>query len=238
VSDVRVWAEEREGSELLLTWEWPADEASERDHDSDARSAAAMISVHDGVHSAAPGDGGVIVVFDSDRISKQAIAAAIRSALALDEDLRSRSNSLLKRLPKYASLAASLALDERLSPVPEVARQTALRRTATPLRVIPGFPLISQLHSLIPMLRSLRSWSRTAAPEDVEQHFVKAGLSRDQLDRDLATALEALAFARSYAMDTATKVAARAATAATQARSITRDWVKKQQDRNGPSSEE
>jgi hypothetical protein len=237
VSQVRVWAEEREGNELLLTWSWPEETSASRDSASDARTVAATVGILDGVLSATPSGEGVVVVFDPTQVDKAALAAALRSALAQEDDLKTRSNEMMKRLPKYASLAASLALDERLSPVPEVARQGAMRRTAAParsampLRAIPGFPIVTQIYTFAPMMRSLRSWSRTAPPDAVEQHFTKAGLSREQLDRDLATAHEAIAFARSYAIDAAAKAAAKATTAAGQARDLTRTWIQKQQER-------
>lgn len=231
MANVRVWAEEREGNEILLTWEWPGDEGESRDHAADGRTVAAMISVLDGVVSASASDDGVSVVYDPETTTKRDIASALRSALSIEDDLKTRSNDMLKRLPKYATLAASVALDDRMSPVPEVARQTALRRTAGPARFVPGFPLLSQIHTIIPMMRSLSTWSRTASPEDVELHFQKVGLSREQLDRDLATSQEAIAHARAQASATTAAVAARATEAAGQARSLTREWLQKQQEK-------
>jgi hypothetical protein len=231
VANVRIWAEEREGSEILLTWEWPESEAVQRDREADTRTVAAMVGVLEGVISSAPDSDGVAVVYDPESTSKQEIASAVRSALSLDDDLKTRSNEMLKRLPKYATLAASIALDDRMSPVPEVARQTALRRAAGPARMIPGVPFLTQIHTIIPMMRSLSTWSRTASPEDVSMHFQKVGLSRDQLDRDLATSHEAVAHARAQAAATTAKVTARATGAADQARSFTREWIRKQQER-------
>ncbi|HUG13894.1 MAG TPA: hypothetical protein VMM78_02655 [Thermomicrobiales bacterium] len=231
MTDVRVWAEEREGNVILLTWGWPDELDSTRDREEDARTIAATVGVLAGVSSASPDEDGIAVIYDPDAISRQEIAGALRSALALEDDLKQRSNEMLRRLPKYASLAASIALDDRMSPAPEFARQTALRRSAGPMRVIPGFPLLAQIHAIIPMMRALSAWSRTSSPEDVELHFRKAGLSREQLDRDLATAHEAVAYARALAASTTARVAARATEAAGQARSFTRDWLQKQQER-------
>lgn len=231
MANVRVWAEEREGSEILLTWEWQDNERERRDHDADRRTVAATISVLGGVVSTAPHDAGVTVVYDPDVVTRAEIAAALRSALALEDDLRTRSNDMLRRIPKYATLAASIALDDRLSPVPEVARQTALRRAAGPTRIIPGFPLLTQIHTIIPMMRSLSSWSRTASPEEVELHFRKVGLSREQLDRDLATSQEAIAHARAQASATTAAMTARATDAASQARTRTREWLRRQQEK-------
>lgn len=236
--DVRVFAESREGNELLLSWLWPEQGDASREIAADARSVAATIGILDGVSSARPEGDGVAVIVDPEKTSKAELAAAVRRALAQEDDLKARSNAMIKRIPKYASLAAALALDERLSPVPEVARQTAARRvaapvrTAVPLRMVPGLPLITQIHSFIPVMRSLRSWSRTASPDVVEQHFINAGLDRSQLDVDLATAHEAIAFARAYAADTASRVTERATDVATQARDRTRAWIQTQQAKN------
>jgi hypothetical protein len=231
VANVRVWAEEREGTEFLLTWEWQGDDGERRDHASDMRTAAAVIGVLEGVVTASPDDSGVSVVYDPEITTKQEIASALRSALSIDDDLKTRSNDMLKRLPKYATLAASIALDDRMSPVPEVARQTALRQAAAPTRMVPGLSLLTRIHTIIPMMRSLSSWSRTASPEDVELHFQKVGLSREQLDRDLATSQEVIAHARAQASSTTAAVTARATEAASQARSLTREWLRKQQEK-------
>lgn len=231
MANVRVWAEEREGNELLLTWQWPDEVASQRDHEADARAVAATVGVLVGVASSTATDGGVAVISDPDVIIRQELAAAVRAALALEDDLSTRTNEMLKRIPKYATLAASIALDDRLSPVPEVARQTALRRAAGPARMIPGFPLLTQIHTIVPMMRGLSSWSRTASPDDVQLHFQKVGLSREQLDRDLATSQETIAHARAQAAAATTAVTQRATTAASQARDFTREWLQKQQEK-------
>jgi hypothetical protein len=190
-----------------------------------------MVGVLEGVISASPADDGVVAVCDPAKVNRQEIAAALREALSLEDDLKTRSNDLLKRLPKYATLAASIALDDRMSPVPEVARQTALRRTKGPRRLIPGFPLLTQIHTLIPMMRSLSTWSRTASPDDVELHFQKVGMSRKQFNRDLATAHEAMAYAKAQAVAATAAITARATTTAGQARTFTRDWIQKQQEK-------
>jgi hypothetical protein len=90
--------------------------------------------------------------------------------------------------------------------------------------MIPGFRLVSQIQLLIPVLRTLSSWSRTASPEVVHEHLSKVGLSREILDGDLATANEAMAFARAFASEKASVAAAKAGILAGQAR----DWVRKQ----------
>jgi hypothetical protein len=236
----RVWAEERGAGRVLLTWEW-AEDTPARDRGPEARAAAATISVRAGVTLAEPAEEGVLVEHDPEVITRAELAAALRGALTQEADLKSRANALLRRAPAYANLARSLALDERVSPVPEAARAAAQRRTAplraTPLRMIPGFPLLSQLPTLIPVLRSLSSWSRNAPPGVVDEHLAGAGMTREQLDRDLATAHEALAFGKSYTRDAAGKVARKASALASSARDSAREAVRQfnEEKRRPPS---
>jgi hypothetical protein len=222
---IRVWAEERGGTQLLLTWAWSEEPATPRDQAADGRAVAATVGTIDGVSATEPAEDGVLVTYDPELTTKGQIARGVRAALSLDEDLKARASALLKRAPTYASLAKSLALDERVSPMPEVARSAAARRrTGPPVGMIPGFRLVSQVQMLIPVLRSLSSWSRTASPEVVQEHLTRVGLSRETLDGDLATANEALAFARAFAAEKASVAAAKASVFAGQAR----DWVRKQ----------
>ncbi|MEX1157746.1 MAG: hypothetical protein WEC79_02315 [Thermomicrobiales bacterium] len=234
-----------------MTWQriLPAGEAATMSPDdaADARAVAATLGVMQGVASTSVTDDGVLVIYDADVVSRPQLASAVRAALNLDEDLRTRGNALMKRVPAYLGLARSLALDERVSPVPEAARQAAASRGtslraagALPVaaRFIPGFPLIARLHTLVPVLRSLASWSREASPEAVNEHLERSGLTRELLDRDLATSQEAVAFARDYATDAAGKAVSAASAAATQARDKTREWARKYGERGASGSSE
>ena len=247
----RVWAEDRGAGQALITWQ-RLDQANDDasltvDDAADARTVAATLGVKEGVASAAVSDNGVLVSYDADVVSLQQLASAVREALNLDEDLKTRGNELMKRVPAYLGLAKALALDERLSPVPQAARQAAASRGTTlratgalpvAARFIPGFPLIARLQTLVPVLRSLASWSREASPEAVNEHLERAGLTREQLDRDLATSQEAVAFARDYATDAASKAVSAASAAATQARDKTREWARKYAERGASGSSE
>lgn len=235
----RVWAEERGTGRALLTWQ-RADTDASVDAASDARAVAATIGVIVGVSSATVADGGVLVNYDPEVVIRPQLANAVRAVLSLDADLRTRGNELMKRVPAYLGLAKSLALDERVSPVPEAARQAAASRGtslrgagALPIagRFIPGFPLVARLHTLVPVLRALGSWSREASPEVVNEHLERAGLSRELLDRDLATSQEAVAFARDYAAEAAGKAISAASAAANQARDKTRKWARQYAER-------
>ena len=238
----RVWAEVRADGEALLTWQRADPVPDDTDPASDARAVAATVGVIEGVLSTTTGDGGVLVTYDPAVVSRQQLASAVRAALSLDADLRTRGNEMMKRMPAYLSLAKALALDERVSPVPEAARQAAASRgtsmrgaAALPVasRFIPGLPLITRLQTLLPVLRALRSWSREASPEVVSEHLERAGLTRELLDRDLATSQEAVAFARDYAAETAGKAASMASAAAIQARDKAREWARQYNERSG-----
>ncbi len=236
----RVWAEERGNSSALLTWQRADSQKPPSDDASDARAVAATIGIIDGVMATSVSYGGVMVDYDPEVVTRPQLANAVRSALSLDADLKTRGNELMKRVPAYLGLAKTLALDERVSPVPEAARQAAATRGtgirtagALPMagRFIPGFPLIAKLHTLVPVLRALGSWSREASPEVVEEHLAAAGLSRELLDRDLATSQEAVAFARDYAAEAAGKAMSVASAAANQARDKTREWARQYAER-------
>lgn len=235
---IRVWAQEKAHGRVIVTWEWvdPVDENRDVDADAEARAVAATIGVLRGVSSATPAEDGVLIEYDPEVVARQEIATALRSALTQEADLRTRANALLKRAPAYANLARAMAMDERVSPVPAAARQAAASRgnplRSTPLRMIPGFPLISQLPTILPVLRSLSTWSRDAPPEVVDAHLNAAGLTRAQIDRDLATAHETAAFARAYATEKATMIATKATSAAVQARDAAQEWVRQRNERS------
>ncbi len=243
----RVWAEQRSEGEALLTWQRADPVPEDTDAASDARAVAATVAVMEGVSSATAADGGVLVTYDPEVVSRQQLASAVRGALSLDADLRTRGNEMMKRVPAYLGLAKALALDERVSPVPEAARQASASRGtsmraagAIPMagRFIPGLPLITRVQTLVPVLRALGSWSREASPEVVSEHLERAGLTRELLDRDLATSQEAVAFARDYASEAAGKAASVASVAAIQARDKAREWVRQYNERAGSGKPE
>ena len=224
---IRVWAQDEEQGSLLLTWTQEPATQMAQNRVIEARTVAAMVSVTPGVSEAEATLEGVRIHWDPNLATKQELAAAVRDALSQTDDLRTRANSLIRRIPSYLSLAHALALDERVSPMPEAARQVTQRRPATmaPLRMVPGFPLVSNIVGILPVLGTLSHWSREASPEVVAEHLGTAGLSRGQIDRDLATARESIDFARRFASDKATVAATRAASALARARLATRDWV-------------
>jgi hypothetical protein len=85
----------------------------------------------------------------------------------------------------------------------------------------------------VPVLRALSNWSREASPDVVDEHLGRVGLSREQLDADLATSHEAIAFAKDYAASKASRAVSVASSAAQQAREKAREWQRQREHRSG-----
>ena len=241
-TNLRVWAEEREPGLIHLTWEWPEDTEG-RDHAADRRAVAAAFHVRQRIELGKPEGAGVLVRYDPEQMDKAEIAAILRSTLTIEADLKTRSNEMLKRVPTYLNLAQRLALDERISPLPDAARNMSHRpagipRAGLPLQMIPGFRMISRLHTIMPVLQGLASWSRDAPPEVVENHLASAGLSREQLDLDHATAQEMMLFAREFSGEKAGQVGRKAGELTSQASVIGRQWWDKAREKRDEMMEE
>lgn len=241
---VRVWAEDLSAESVRLTWQTP-EWMGERDEPSDRRRVAAWLMIQPEVRSARLDGDGVLVTYQPDEMQRRKLAELVRSALAIEEDLKTRANGLVKRAPVYGNLARKLALDERISPIPDAARQAAARRgnpamTAgrqTALRMIPGGLLISRIQTLLPVIQSLMAWSQEAPPEVVEEHLASVGLDRQTLEADNATAQEARLFARDFASEKAAELTDRAAVNARKAIDFGRDWIESRRAAMDPSTE-
>ena len=190
VDPIRVWAEAQAGDQVLLTWEAPESRGINRVAGN--RAIVAMLEVQHGVTAVEALDSGLRVTFDAAQTTPPDLAAALRSALE-QPDLTSRLRDVLTRGPSYLTLARSASMDDRVSPLQEIRRQSMQRNTpaAAITRFVPGAQLITRAQTLVPVLQALSSWSRDASPEVVQEHFSAAGLERSQLDRDLATVREA-----------------------------------------------
>src|SRR6187551_1485072 len=90
----RVWAEVRADGLALLTWQRAEPVPDGTDATSDARAVAATVGVMAGVSSASTTDGGVLVTYDPDLVTRQQLAGAARAALSLDADLKTRGNEM------------------------------------------------------------------------------------------------------------------------------------------------
>jgi hypothetical protein len=235
-ANVRVWSEEIEPGVVHLTWERP-DDGEEHDPATDRRVVAAALHVRQRIESCKPDGEGMLVRYDPEQMDKQEIAAILREALAIETDLKTRSNDLVRRTPTYLNLAQKLALDDRVSPLPDAARNMAasrgsgIPRAGLPLHMIPGFRLATRLHMILPALQSLASWSRDAPPDVVEHHLASAGLSREQLDMDHATAQEMMLYAREISGEKAAQVGKKAGELTAQASVIGKQWWQKAREK-------
>jgi hypothetical protein len=104
--------------------------------------------------------------------------------------------------------------------------------------MIPGFRLISRLHTILPVLQGLATWSRDAPPEVVENHLAGAGLTREQLDLDHATAQEMMLFAREFSGEKAGQVGRKAGELTSQASVIGKQWLEKAREKRDEMMEE
>ena len=208
----RVWSEELAPTRLRLSWETEtAPEAAVAR--AQRRRVAAHLLVEDGVQSASPDDGGVVVEYDSEVLERAMLGPVVRTALDQDGTLRERVDGLTKRATTYGNLGRKLALDDRISPIPGAAKQAASSRGArgmggnavsrTALRFVPGATLISRIQMLLPVLTELSKWSRESDPEIVEAHLQSVGLDRETLKSDTITAHEVRFYARDAAVETA-----------------------------------
>lgn len=227
---IRVFAEDFEDGVVRLTWEFPP-EAGARDAAADRRVVAAWLTVQPAVAAVGLSADGVSVRVDATRLARKELAELVRKALCAPGDLSARVNDLLRRAPTYANLARYAALDQRISPLPDVARQASQQRAAAPaasaLRFVPGFSLISRMQMLMPVIQGLSAWSREASPEVVDEHLASAGISRAQLLADQITAEEAKLFAR----EAGSAQAARAGAAARGALGAGRSWFDRRSGR-------
>ena len=204
---IRVWAEELEAGLVRLSWEVPP-EAGARDEPADRRVVAAWLVVHPNVEAVRLEPTGVVVRYDAAQLTRAELAAIVRRALCLRGDLRTRATDLMKRSTVYANLARSAAMDQRVSPVPGVARQAAQQRATpatTAMRFIPGFALINRMQMLLPVVQGLSAWSYQAPPDVVDEHLSRVGLTREQLTVDYATAQEGKLYLREAAGSQANK---------------------------------
>lgn len=225
-SVARVWAEDLAEDRMRITWA-RTDDGERGDEPEARRRVAAWLAAMAGVRSTQPDDEGVLVRYHPDQLDRAAVGNAVRNALADDVPLRQRADDLLRRAPTYGKLAQRLAMDERVSPLPEAAKQALASRgrggvvgasaRTTAMRFIPGATMISRIQTLLPVLQELSTWSRDADPEIVEEHLASVGLTREVLKQDTVTAHEIRFYARDFASEATSELADRAAQGARRA---------------------
>jgi uncharacterized membrane protein YkvA (DUF1232 family) len=94
----------------------------------------------------------------------------------------------VRRLPRYARLGRALMADPHLERRRKVVLGAGLAYVASPIDLVPGIvPVVGQLDDLAAVLLGLRYALDGCRPEVADAHLRRAGLSRAQLDQDLAS---------------------------------------------------
>jgi uncharacterized membrane protein YkvA (DUF1232 family) len=105
-----------------------------------------------------------------------------------DPGLTEAAWDLIRRLPRYARVVASMVADER---VPISAKGMLLAAGAylvSPIDAIPGIiPIAGQLDDLYVVLTGLQLAVRVSPPEVAREHFNAVGLEPAIVDDDLAS---------------------------------------------------
>lgn len=93
----------------------------------------------------------------------------------------------LKRLPNYAKLTAALARDPRVPKQAKAMLAVGGGYMISPLDLIPGIiPVVGQIDDLYVMLTALQQAIKVTPHEVAQEHLRDAGVSRNDLDTDLA----------------------------------------------------
>lgn len=245
---IRVFAEDLSERQMRLSWRFE-DDPNPRDEANDRRRVASWLAIRPEVRNARLDPEGVVISYDPEAAERQIFGEVVRHALSIEDDLRTRAESLARRAPVYGNLAQRIARDGRLSPLPNAARQAVSQQTgagagaSAALRFVPGATLIRRLRMLLPVVQELASWSREAPPEIVDEHLTAVGLDRATLEADNATAHEAVSFAREIASEKASEYASRASKSARSAIESGRAWLETRleeagQDRDLPAEDD
>jgi uncharacterized membrane protein YkvA (DUF1232 family) len=95
---------------------------------------------------------------------------------------------LIRRLPKYARIAASMVADERVPLSAKGMLVAAGAYLVSPIDAIPGIiPIAGQLDDLYVVLTGLQLAVRVCPPEVAREHFSAVGLEPAIVDDDLAS---------------------------------------------------
>lgn len=97
----------------------------------------------------------------------------------------------VKRVPRYVRLAAHLARDTNVPWSAKAMLAAGGAYAVSPVDLIPGIiPVLGQLDDLAVLLVAIRV-AISACPDEIAQvQLERAGLTRDDLDKDLATVKE------------------------------------------------
>lgn len=92
----------------------------------------------------------------------------------------------VRRLPKYARLAAHLMRDPSVPLSAKSVLAFAAVYTISPVDLIPGFiPVAGQLDNMVVLLLGIRTAVRACPPATAQRHLLRVGISGDDFDGDL-----------------------------------------------------
>lgn len=94
---------------------------------------------------------------------------------------------MVRRLPAYVKLAADLARDPEVPTVAKASLVAAGAYAVSPIDLVPGIvPVAGQLDDLAALLLAIRMTVRMTPKEVAIPHLERAGVTRENLDEDLA----------------------------------------------------
>ena len=93
----------------------------------------------------------------------------------------------VKRLPAYLKLAGAMGRDERVPRSAKAVLITGGVYAVSPIDLVPGvIPVAGQLDDLYVILMAIRHAVRITPDDLANEHLAKAGVNREDIDRDLA----------------------------------------------------
>ena len=96
--------------------------------------------------------------------------------------------AVIKRLPAYVRLAASLARDPLVPRKSKALLAAGGAYAVSPIDLVPGIiPVAGQLDDLYVLLTGLQQAARSCPQDVIAPHFLKAGIEPSQVDDDLAS---------------------------------------------------
>lgn len=103
------------------------------------------------------------------------------------EHALSRFAGVVARLPRYLALTIGLLRDKRLPRTHRAVLLAALGYNVSPVDLVPGFiPVAGQLDDLAVLLGGLKWVLQRGGNHLASEHLRRAGLTLEDLDRDLA----------------------------------------------------
>lgn len=109
-----------------------------------------------------------------------------------DASIKETLGHLIRRSPRYGRLAYRLLRDDRVTARQKAPLVAAVGYGISPIDLVPGIvPLLGQLDDLIVLLGALRLTLEQVPPSIGNEHLLAVGLTKGDVDADLANSLRA-----------------------------------------------